>query len=65
MAVLYGISHTLTLGLDDFIFGAIDKATGGNGTDDMSYIEKAAEGYKILAKKCGEGIANWWKNLTS
>lgn len=65
MAGLYGISHTLTLGLDDFIFGAIDKATGGNGTDDMSYIEKAAEGYKILAKKCGEGIANWWKNLTS
>lgn len=65
MAGLYGISHSLTLGLDDYIFGAIDKMTGGNGTDDMSYIEKAAEGYKILAKKCGEGIANWWNNLTS
>ena len=59
MAGIYGISHSLTLGFDDLIFGAIDNATGGNGTADMSYFEKAAEGYKILANKCGEAIGNW------
>lgn len=65
MAGIYGISHSLTLGLDDLIFGAIDSATGGNGTTDMSYFEKAAEGYKILANKCGESIGNWWIDLTT
>ena len=65
MAGLYGLSHSLTLGLDDLIFGAIDKATGGNGTTDMSYFEKAAEGYKILAKNIGTSIGNWWLNLTA
>ena len=65
MAGIYGISHSLTLGFDDLIFGAIDSATGGNGTADMSYFEKAAEGYKILANKCGEAIGNWWINLTT
>lgn len=65
MAGIYGISHSLTLGLDNLIFGAIDSATGGNGTTDMSYFEKAAEGYKILASKCGEAIGNWWINLTT
>ena len=64
MAGIYGISHSLTLGFDDLIFGAIDNATGGNGTADMSYFEKAAEGYKILANKCGEAIGNWWVGLT-
>lgn len=64
MAGLYGISHSLTFGLDDIIFGAIDKATGGNGTTEMTYYEKAAEGYKILANKCGEAIGNWWNSLT-
>ncbi len=64
MAGIYGISHSLTFGLDDLIFGAIDKATGGNGTSDMTYYEKAAAGYKILAQKCGEAIGNWWTKLT-
>ena len=64
MAGIYGISHSLTLGFDDLIFGAIDNATGGNRTADMSYFEKAAEGYKILANKCGEAIGNWWVGLT-
>ena len=64
MAGIYGISHSLTLGFDDLIFGAIDNATGGDGTADMSYFEKAAEGYKILANKCGEAIGNWWIGLT-
>lgn len=65
MAGIYGISHSLTFGLDDLIFGVIDSATGGNGTTDMSYFEKAAEGYKILANKCGEAIGNWWIGLTT
>ena len=64
MAGIYGISHILTLGFDDLIFGAIENATGGNGATDMSYFEKAAEGYKILANKCGEAIGNWWIGLT-
>lgn len=65
MAGIYGLSHSLTLGLDDLIFGAIDGATGGNGNTDMTYYEKAAEGYKILASKCGEAIGDWWVNLTT
>jgi len=64
MAGIYGISHSLTFGLDDLIFGAIDKANGGSGNSDMPYYEKAAEGYKFLAKKSGEAIGNWWINLT-
>lgn len=62
MAGLYGLSHKLTLGFDDVIFRAIDMATGGNGTDDMSYFEKAAEGWKILAKEAGKKIRSWRTN---
>lgn len=65
MAGIYGISHSLTLGLDDLIFGAIDSATGGSGNTDMTYYEKAAEGYKILARECGQAIGNWWVELTT
>lgn len=59
MAGLYGISHTLTLGLDNLIFGAINP----EGESELSYIEQAAEGYKILAKNCGESIKKWWNGL--
>lgn len=65
MAGIYSLSHKLTGGLDDLIYGVIDSATGGDGNSDMSYYEKAAEGYKILANKCGEAIGNWWLNLTT
>ena len=65
MAGIYGLSHKLTGGLDDLVYGVIDSATDGNGTSDMSYYEKAAEGYKILANKCGEAIGNWWIDLTT
>lgn len=61
MAGLYGLSHKLSYGLDDKIFAAIDQISGGNGTTDMSYVEKAAEGYKILANHLG----NWWIDLTT
>lgn len=63
MAGLYGISHTLTFGADDLVFGFIDNLTGGNGNQDMSYFEKAAEGYKILADELGKKIGNLWIDL--
>lgn len=65
IAGVYGISHKLTWGLDDLVFSAIDNATGGNGKTDMNYFEKSAEGYKILANKCGETIGNWWLSLVT
>ena len=65
IAGIYGISHKLTWGLDDLVFSAIDSATGGNGKTDMNYFEKSAEGYKILANKCGETIGNWWLSLVT
>lgn len=64
MAGLYGLSHELTFGLDDFVFGLVDRASGGNGTADMSYIEKAAEGYKILAEMAGEALGDLWIKIT-
>ena len=30
MTGLYGLSHNLTLGADDWIFGLVDKLSGGN-----------------------------------
>ena len=63
MAGLYGISHSLTLGFDDIIFGIVDSASGGNGTSEMSYVEKAAEGYKILAEQLGNKLGNWIMKL--
>lgn len=63
-AGIYGLSHALTFGLDDVIFGFVDSASGGDGTDTMSYAQKAAEGYKILAENIGNAIGNWWAGLT-
>lgn len=60
MAGIYGLGHSLTFGLDDVIFGAIENLTGGDRNPDMTYAEKAAEGYRILARKCCE----WWRELT-
>ncbi len=65
MEGLYGITHSLTGGLDDLVFGSIDALLGGDGTDNMSYAEKAAEGYKILASDIGEGIGKWWLSITT
>lgn len=63
MAGIYGLSHSLTFGLDDLIFGVIDSVTGGDGNSEMSYFEKAAEGWKIVADRAGEALGNWWRNL--
>lgn len=63
-AGIYGLGHSLSFGLDDVIFGALEEALGGKGKTNMSYYQQAAEGYKILANKCGDAIAKWWMNLT-
>lgn len=60
IAGIYGMSHSLSAGLDDVIYSTVDRWTGGNGNSDMSYYEKSAEGWKIMANKCGENIAKWW-----
>lgn len=65
IAGVYAISHKLTWGLDDLVFSVIDSATGGNEKNNMNYFEKSAEGYKILANKCGEAIGNWWLSLVT
>ena len=64
IAGLYGLTHSLTFGLDDKIFGWVDEISGGDKHPEMSYVEKAAEGYKILGEKIGDSIASWWNNLT-
>lgn len=63
MAGLYGLSHKLTWGLDDLIFRLVDGASGGDGTSDMTYYEKAAAGYKYLASECGKAVADLWLKL--
>jgi hypothetical protein len=65
MAGLYAIPHALTGGLDDVVFGWVDKAAGGDGNPEMSYYEMAAEGYKILGEKVGHAIGKWWISLTT
>lgn len=65
LAGLYGITHALTFGLDDAIFGTVEKICGGSTNDDLTYAQKAAEGYKILANEMGKAIANWWGKVVS
>lgn len=62
MAGIYGFSHSLSCGLDDIVFDVVDRISGGNGNSDMSYFEKAAAGYKIMAEKCGTAIGKWWSS---
>lgn len=50
LAGIYAIGHSLSFGLDDVVYGWIDKATGGSGTSDMSYLEQSMEGYKIAGQ---------------
>lgn len=63
-AGIYGLGHSLSFGLDDIIFGALEEALGGKGKTNLSYYQQAAEGYKYLAQKCGEKLGNWWVSLT-
>lgn len=56
VAGIYTLGHTLTFGLDDLIYGAIDRATGGSPSDDLNFMQKAAEGYKIAAREIGNWI---------
>ena len=65
----------MTFSTSDVFFNWLDKKTGGSSYSDMTYIEKAAEGYKILynyigdqsiklAKNIGSAIGNWWTQIT-
>ena len=56
LAGIYGIGHALSLGLDDVIYSQVEKLAGGDGNSGMSYVEQAAEGYKILGEKAAEKI---------
>lgn len=59
MAGIKGLGHALSFGLDDLIYSKLDK-TGGK----VSYVEQAAEGYKMLARSIGDKIGNWWIGMT-
>lgn len=61
MAGLYGFCDSLTGGLDNIVFGLVDRLSGGDGNSDLSYVEKAAEGYKIMANT----IADWIRRKRS
>lgn len=58
LAGLNVVVHTLTYGMDTFVYSAVDILSGGNGNSDMGYVEKAAEGYKMFAKYIGSKIGN-------
>lgn len=48
MVSLKEFTSKMTCGVDDMLFGWLDQATGGSKYSNLSYPEKAAEGYKIL-----------------
>lgn len=58
VAGLYAIAHTLTFGVDDIIYGAVVKFTGGDTNSELSYAEQAMEGLKIMTDTIGNGIGN-------
>ncbi len=75
MVSLDEFARKMTLGASDVFFNWLDKKLGGSSYSDMTYIEKAAEGYKILfnyigdksvklAKSIGNAIGNWWTKIT-
>ena len=47
--------------MDELIYTVVETISGGNGNSDMSYTEKAAEGYKILATNFANWLANYFK----
>lgn len=62
-SAMEGFYQISELGPNDAVFGFVDALTGGNGEQDMSYAEKAAEGYKILADEAGKAIGKLWLDL--
>lgn len=63
MVSLYEFTHKLTRGMDDIFFGWVDKISGGDPYSELSYAEKAAEGYKILFNYIGEKSATLAKKI--
>lgn len=55
-AGIKGLAHRLSFGADDVIFTIVDIATGGDGKSELNFAEKAAEGYKIIARTIGDEI---------
>lgn len=75
MVGLDEFASKMTFGASNVFLNWVDKKTGGSSYENMTYIEKAAEGYKILfnyigdqsvklAKNIGSAIGNWWTQLT-
>lgn len=48
-------AHKLSFGMDDIIFSKIDKTNG-----EVSYVDQAIMGYKILANRIGTNIGNFF-----
>ena len=68
-------ARKMTLSASDVFLNWLDEKTGGNAYSDMTYAEKAAEGYKILhrrlligsitlANNISNAIGNWWTKIT-
>lgn len=60
-----GLVHRLSFGTDDIVFTIVDRISGGDGKDELNFAEKAAEGYKIMARTLGDEIGcliNKFKN---
>ena len=60
---IYGLGHSLSWGLDDVIFGKLEKLFGGDGNSGLSYVEQAAEGYKIWGRDIGKKIGMYWQKI--
>ena len=60
---IYGLGHSLSWGLDDVIFGKLEKLFGGDGNSGLSYVEQAAEGYKIWGRDIGKKIGIYWQKI--
>lgn len=60
---IYGLGHSLSWGLDDVIFGKLEKLFGGDGNSGLSYVEQAAEGYKIWGRDIGKEIGMYWQKI--
>ena len=58
MAGLYAIPHALTGGLDDLVFGWVDKAAGGDGNPEMFTMKWQQRDTKSWAKKLVMRLVN-------
>ena len=68
-------ARKMTKGASDVFLSWLDEKTGGNAYSNMTYTQKASEGFKILFKRTlignvklanniSNAISNWWTQLT-